>query len=173
MITGGSGLGIVAFLNGLPVLLRDLFVTPALAQGIPSPAPLPSGTPPADGGSGALIMVGVFVAVLVILGAIVKVHDVRRRREEVGLTLQAWLGDALLTDPLLRGAAVIPTVRVPMRKGSPVKVEVMGSVPSPDMRERAIHIVRQEATRFAQYARDVEVEDRLSVLPSISARRAA
>jgi hypothetical protein len=111
--------------------------------------------------------------VLVILGAIVKVHDVRRRREEAGLTLQAWLGDALLTDPLLRGAAVIPTVRVPMRKGSPMKIEVTGSVPSVDMRERAIHIVRQEATRFARYARDVEVEDRLSVLPSIAARRAA
>jgi hypothetical protein len=173
VITAGSGLGIVAFLNGLPVLLRDLFVTPALAQGIPSPAPLPSGTPPADGGSGALIMVGVFVAVLVIFGAIVKVHDVRRRREEEGLTLQAWLGDALLTEPLLRGAAVIPTVRVPLRKGSPVKVEVMGSVPSPDLRERAIDIVRQEARRFARYARDVEVEDRLSVLPSIAARRAA
>jgi hypothetical protein len=118
-------------------------------------------------------MVGVFVAVLVILGAIVKVHDVRLLSEEGGLTLQAWLGDMLLTDPLLRGAAVIPTVRMPMREGSPVKVEVTGSVPSPDMRERAIHIVRQEATRFVQYARDVEVEDRLSVLPSIAARRAA
>ena len=112
-------------------------------------------------------------ATYVILGAIVKVHDVRRRREEQGLTLQAWLGDALLTDPLLRGAAVIPTVRVTMRKGAPVKVEVMGSVRSPDMRERVIHIVRQEARRFAQYARDLEVEDRLSVLPSIAARRAA
>jgi len=173
VITAGSGLGIVAFLNGLPVLLRDLFVTSALAQGIPSPAPLPSGTPPADGGSGDLIMVGVFVAVLVIVGAIVKVHDVRRRRRKAGRTLQAWLGDALLMDPLLRGAAVIPTVRVTMRKGSPVKVEVMGRVRSPDMRERAIHIIRQEARRFAQYTRDMEVEDRLSVLPSIAARRAA
>jgi hypothetical protein len=180
VITAGSGLGIVAFLNGLPVLLRDLFVTPALAQGIPSPAPLPSGPPPADGGSGDLItlgvfvaVLGVFVAVLVILGAIVNVHDVRRRRRKAGRTLQAWLGDALLMDPLLRGAAVIPTVRVTMRKGSPVKVEVMGSVRSPDMRERAIHIVRQEARRFAQYTRDVEVEDRLSVLPSMAARHAA
>src|SRR5262249_58978799 len=97
------------------------------------------------------MMVGVFVAVLVTLGALVKVHDVRRRREEQGLTLQAWLGDTLLTDPLLRGAAIILTVRVP-RNGSPLKVEVMGSVPSPDMRERAINIVRQEARRFTQYA---------------------
>jgi hypothetical protein len=180
VITAGSGLGIVASLNGLPVLLRDLFVTPALAQGIPSPAPLPSGTPPADGGSGDLITVGVFVAVLgvfvavlVILDAIVKGHGVRRRREEQGLTLQAWLGASLLMDPLLRSAAVIPTVRVTMRKGSPVKVEVMGSVRSPDMRERAIHIVRQEARWFAPYTRDLEVEDRLSVLSSIAARRAA
>ena len=60
-----------------------------------------------------------------------------------------------------------------MRNGSPLKVEVMGSVPSPDMRERAINIVRQEARRFTQYARNVEVEDRLSVLPSLAARRAA
>ena len=168
MITGGFGLGLVAFLDRL---LRDLIVTPALAQGIPSPAPLPSETLPA--GSGALIMIGVFVAVLVTLGALVKVHDARRRREERGLTLQAWLGDTLLTDPLLRGAAIILTVRVPMRNGSPLKVEVMGSVPSPDMRERAINIVRQEARRFTQYARNVEVEDRLSVLPSLAARRAA
>jgi hypothetical protein len=60
-----------------------------------------------------------------------------------------------------------------MRKESPVKVEVMGSVPSPDMRKRVVHVVRHEATRFAQYERDVEVEDRLSVLPSIAAQRAA
>jgi hypothetical protein len=172
-MTNEFGLGTVVFSNGLPVLLRNVFATPALAQGIPSPAPLPSGTLPADGGSGALIMVGVFVAVLVILGAIVRVHDMRRRREEEGLTLQARLGDALLTDPLLNSAAIVPTVRVPLRKGSPVKVEVTGSVPSPDMRERALHVIRQEATRFAQYAQDVEVEDRLSVLPSIAGRHAA
>jgi hypothetical protein len=168
--TGGSGLGIVAFLNGLPVLLRDVLVTPAQAQGIPGPAPLPSWTPAADGGSGALIMVGVFVAVLVILGAIVKVQDVRRRREDQGLTLQAWLGDALFSDPQLYRAAVIPTVRVPLRKGSPLKVEVSGSVPSPEIRKRAIHVVRQEAMRLGE---DVQIEDRLSVLPSIAGRRAA
>jgi hypothetical protein len=76
-------------------------------------------------------------------------------------------------DPLLKAAAVVPTVHAPMWKSSPLRIEVSGSVPSPEMRERAIHIVQQEATRMAQYARDVEIDDRLSVLPPISIRQVA
>jgi len=41
------------------------------------------------------------------------------------------------------------------------------------MRDRALHIVRQEATRMAQYAQDVEIEDRVSVLPPTAVRRVA
>jgi hypothetical protein len=173
MLTSKSGLGTVAFLYGPPVLLANAFVTAALAQGIPSPEPLPSGPSSADGGSGALIVVGVFIALLVIVGVIARLSDMRRRREEEGLALQARLGDALLTDPLLNGAAIVPTVRVPLWKGSPVRIEISGSVSNPEMRERALDVMRREATRAAQYAQDAEVEDRLSVLPPVAIRRAA
>jgi hypothetical protein len=174
-MTGRPSLGTVVFMNGLPLLLHTLFVTPALAQGIPSPAPLaPPGTSsPAAGGSGALIVLGVFVALLVVIGVIAKVSDVQRRREAEGLGLQARLGDVLLMDPMLHGAAITPTVHVPMRQGSPVRIEITGSVPSPEMRDRALHVMRQEATRFTQYALDVEIEDRVSVLPSVAIRQAA
>jgi hypothetical protein len=175
VMTGGFALGSVVISNGLPWRVSTAFFTPALAQGIPSPSPLPAAasTPPADGGSGALIVIGIFVALFVVVAAIAKVHEVRRRREDEGLVLQARLSDVLLMDPRLSGVAVVPTVRVPVRKGSPVRIEVSGNVPSPEVRERALRVIRQEATRFAQYALDVEVDDRLSVLPPIGTRHAA
>ena len=43
-----------------------------------------------------LVVVGTFIALVVIVGVIAKVHGVRQRREEEGLTLQSRLGDALL-----------------------------------------------------------------------------
>jgi hypothetical protein len=173
-MTGGTAVGAVVFASGLPWRVNTAFFTPALAQGISSQSSLPPGTStaPADG-PGALVVVGILVVLVAIVAAIAKVHEVRRRREGEGLVLQARLGDALLMDPLLSGMAVVPTVHVPVRKGSPVRIEVSGNVPSPEARERVLHVIRQEATRFAQYALDVEVVDRLSVLPPIESRHAA
>jgi len=161
--------------HGLSALLTGVAIPAALAQGIPSQAPLPppTATPAAEGSGGALIVIGTFVVLLAVIVAIAAVHNVRQRREEEALQIQSRLGDALLMDTLLDGAAVVPTVHVPLWKGSALRIEVSGSVPRPEMRERALQIVRQEATRLAQYAQDVEIEDRVSVLPPTTVRQAA
>jgi hypothetical protein len=173
MMTGWSRLVAVLFAYGLPLLLNGVRVAPALAQGIPSQAPLPPGTGSAAGGGGALVVIGTFVALLVIVGTIAKLHGMRQRRAEEGLTLQSRLGDVLLMDPLLVSAAVVPTVHVPLWRGSPLRVEVSGSVPSQEMRERIIHVMRQEAIRLTRYAQDVKIEDRVSVLPPVAVPPAA
>ena len=41
------------------------------------------------------------------------------------------------------------------------------------MRERIIHVMRQEAIRLTRYAQDVKIEDRVSVLPPVAVPPAA
>jgi hypothetical protein len=149
------------------------------AQGAPSPAPYTSpgaapATPPGapdiavGGGWGATVFVLAVLAMIVIMAAIAKYHDLRNRRETAALALQSRLSDALLTDQALDGLAVTPSVHVPM-SGSPAIVEITGEVPSPDAREQVLRAVSREAQAVRA---DVEIEDRMLVLPPVRARAA-
>ena len=88
-------------------------------------APTPSGTQ--SGGAAVVILV---IAMLVILGALVKILDLKRKREGEAVVVQAQLSDAVLRDPALFSLPITPTAHVPLWKGSPVTVEVAGQVPS-------------------------------------------
>jgi hypothetical protein len=107
------------------------------------------------------------LALIVILGALVKYRDMRNRREADALALQSRLSDVLLTDQAL-GLAVTPTVHIPW-SGSQAIVELTGHVPSPEARERALRAVKREAQSLWA---DVEIQDRLLVLPPRRARAA-
>jgi hypothetical protein len=159
--------------------ISGLTVTPAWAQGTPSPAPItPPGpapaTPPgapdaaAAGGWGAALFVLAVLGLIVVLAVIAKYRDLRNRREVDALVLQARLSDALLTDQAFHGLAVTPTVHIPW-SGSQAIVELTGHVPSPEARERALRAVKREAQSLWA---DVEIQDRLLVLPPLGARAA-
>jgi hypothetical protein len=137
-----------------------------LAQA-PVPPPVTGGEP-ASPGSG-LAVIGLIVLLLVILGAAVRFHDLRRRREEAAMGLQARISDALLVEPALAGLPVTPTVSVPLLKRTPVKIDVAGTVPSPELRDHALRLVERVA---AEAGREVLIEDRLLVSPTM-ARHAA
>jgi hypothetical protein len=107
------------------------------------------------------------LGLLVIVGIGVKLYDLKRKREAEGVHLQAQVSDALLRDPSLFGLAVTPTAHVPWWSGTPVHIEVVGRVPTPEMRERALRLVEQEAR---QVRSDVEVVDRLAVDPTAGLR---
>jgi hypothetical protein len=154
-------------------------VTPAWAQGTSNPAPItPPGpapaTPPgapdagAAGGWGAAVFVLAVLGLIVILAAIAKYRDLRNRREADALALQSRLSDALLNDQALHGLAVTPTVHIPW-SGSRAIVELTGHVPSPEARGRALRAVEREAQSLWA---DVEIQDRLLVLPPVRARAA-
>ena len=99
-------------------------------------------------------------ALLVIVGIGVKLYDLKRKRETEAVHLQAQVSDALLRDPALFGLAVTPTAHVPLWAGTPVRLDITGRVPAPEIRERALHIIEQEARSIRP---DVQVADKLEV----------
>jgi hypothetical protein len=144
------------------LLVAGALVGPVGAQTAPPP-------PPSTGGPSlvvtAVILVALIVAALVM---IVKVLDLRRRRQSEAVQLQAQVSDALLRDAAIAGLAVTPTAHVPLWTGSPARVEVTGEVPTAEVRQAVLGMVRAEAGRVRP---DVDLVDRLVIAPG--ARRAA
>jgi len=129
--------------------------------------------PPASGeahrdGAAAAFVIGA-IAVLLILGALMKILDLKRQRESEAVVVQAQLADAVLRDPALFSLPITPTARVPLWKGSPVTVEVAGQVPSDDLRRAALHLVEREASHLRP---DVRIESRIGVVPTMTRRSA-
>ena len=143
--------------------------TPAAAWAQAAPVTPPPTASTASAGSGALTMFGLILGLLVIVGIGVKLYDLKRRREAEAVHLQAQISDSLLREQALFGMPITPTAHVPFIGGSPAVIEVTGQVPSEDMREAALRIIREEAARIRP---DFRIEDRLVSDPSI-ARRAA
>jgi hypothetical protein len=137
----------------------------ALAVGVSAEAQ--TATAPAEGGSGVIMAVGLVLALLVVIGAAVKVFDLKRKREAEAVYLQAQVSDALLRQEDLFGLPVTATAHVPMWSGTPVTIEVSGQVPTPELHDRVLRIVLEEVNRIRP---DVEIEDRMSVVPTMAAR---
>src|SRR3989454_3573022 len=100
-----------------------------------------------------------------VIGVVVKLFDLKQKRESEAVQLQAQLSDALLREPSLAGLPLTPTVHVPMWRGTPATIELMGRVPTPELKDTVLRIVRDEAARIRS---DVQIEDRLSVVPTRS-----
>jgi hypothetical protein len=140
--------------------LLVLSAVQAWAQAAPTPSP--GSTPGSGGGGSPVAMVLVIVAALVIVGIGVKLYDLRRKRESEAVQLQAQISDALLREQLLFGVPIMATARTSLWRRSPATIEVAGQVPSPQVRETALRIVRAEAGRIRS---DFQIEDRLAVVP--------
>src|SRR5262245_40723476 len=147
-------------LETLAALVSVLVAREAWAQAAPLPSTAPTAASPADGGTGFIAAAIVIVALLVVIGVIVKLFDLKRKRSAEEVQLQAQISDALLREQNIFRLPITPTAHVPFLTGSPATVEVSGEVPSAELRDTVIRLVRNEATRIRQ---DVEVEDHLFV----------
>lgn len=150
-------------------VLPGFSVRPAWAQTTPAMPGVPSGTP-ADPVVGLWSAVILGLGTLLLIVAVAKFFDLRRRRESEAVQLQAQLSDALLQDRALFDLSVTPTAHVPMWTGSPAVIELSGDVPSPELREAVLRLVRKEASRMRS---DVRIDDHITVLPPIPMTRAA
>jgi hypothetical protein len=153
---------------------RAALVTTSLALVWPAQgwAQTPGQTAETTGTSGATttaVVVALGVAVLVILAALAKLADLRRKRETEAVVVQARVSDALLRDPGLFNYPITPTAHVPLWKGAPVTIEVAGQVPSEEVRETALRLIEREA---AQAHPDVRIESRIGVVPTMMQRSA-
>jgi hypothetical protein len=133
-------------------------------------ATAPAATPSSSGGGGGVIVAVVLIAaLLVIIGAAVKVYDLKRKREADAVHVQAQVSDALLRESALFAVPVTATAHVPMWSGTPAAIVISGQVPSRELHDAVLRIVRQEATRIRP---DVVITDRMVVNPSIAVRAA-
>jgi hypothetical protein len=149
-------------LQSLIAALSLLVLSAVQAWAQAAPTASPGSTPGSGGGGSPVAMVLVIVAALVIVGIGVKLYDLRRKRESEAVQLQAQISDALLREQLLFGVPIMATARTSLWRRSPATIEVAGQVPSPQVRETALRIVRAEAGRIRS---DFQIEDRLAVVP--------
>jgi hypothetical protein len=158
-----------------PTLLADfarglflLLATPIAALAQAPAAPLSPTAPVTPAPQGAGTGVATVVALLVLLAIIVvavKLYDLKRKREEEALALEARISDALLVHPSLTGLPVIASAHVPMFGRSAPVVEVSGTVPTDELRQAALEVVRRELPDS-----DVRIEDRIVVDPVLLRR---
>ena len=138
----------------------------AWAQQTAPPSVPPSAvTPNATSGGSAMLAAAIIVVVLLVaLGITVKLLDLKRRRESEAVQLQAQISDALLREAALFGLPVTPTAHVPLWSGTPATIEVRGQVPSPEVKDALLRLVRREAARVRP---DFHVQDEVAVVPSM------
>jgi hypothetical protein len=137
------------------------FAPPAFAQAQTGAPALPVAPPPAAGGAaGGIFAVISLVGLLVLIGVAVKLHDARHRREIEGVALQTRLSDALMMDSRLSSMPIVASVHGRLRRPSSLVVEITGVVPSTELRDTAMDIVRREPA-----ATGACIEDHIAVDP--------
>jgi len=152
--------GVIAMFRTMAVLASGFMAGSAWAQTAALPTTPPTTAPAPQGSGGFTAAAIVIVALLVVIGVIVKLFDLKRKRSSEEVQLQAQISDALLREQNVFRLPITPTAHVPFLKGSPATVEISGEVPTAELRDTVIRLVRNEAARIRQ---DVEVEDHLFV----------
>jgi len=148
--------------------LAGLFVLLAVVEVAWTRATSPA-TPSENSAGDGLFALVFLIGLLAITGIAVKLYDMKRKREDEGVALQARLSDALLTEPSLAPLPITPTVHVPFRPRAQAVIALTGTVPTPAQREAVLRLVIREATLPQSNYR---IEDRLFV-DTLMSRRAA
>ena len=137
-------------------------VGPQMPSSAASDATRPGAVPTA-------VVVASLLGVLVVLGALIKMLDLKRKRDGEAVVVQSRISDAVLRDPRLFSLPITPTAHVPLWKGTPVTVEVTGQAPSEDLRQAAIHLVEREASQLGP---EVRIESKIGIEPTVARRSA-
>ena len=128
-----------------------------IASGVPSDGAGSGG----GAGSSAIVMYGVVVVALAAAAIVAKLVDLRRERDRQAAGLQATISNALLSEATGLGSRITATARLPLWSGSTITVEVGGQVSTPRLREMALRIVSEEASRTG---RVVKINDQVQVV---------
>jgi len=93
----------------------------------------------------AVILIGA-AGVVLVFAFLGKVLELKDRRAAEGIAVQGEIADALYRDPALLGFSMTPTARVPLWRGTPVTVRVVGEVPSAELRKVALRAAERGAS---------------------------
>jgi hypothetical protein len=135
--------------------------TAAWAQ--PTPRTAEPVASPSGGAASVWTIVLILGAAILAIVLLAKLIDRWRAREAEAVAIDSRLADALLRDPQVGNLALTPTIHIPLWRRSPVFIGVLGEAPTPELRDSALRLVRQEA---GQLRPDVQVEDRIHVAPT-------
>ena len=149
-------------LFGLPILM-------AIPVGAHAASVSPSVPVASDGAAAGVVFAIAILALLVVTGIAVKLHDRKRKQEDEVAALQGRISDAFFADRALASMAITPTVQMPFRRSGLVTILLTGSVPTPEMRDAAIKLAMETMEESQVSGR---LEDRIVVDPMMS-RRAA
>lgn len=121
------------------------------------------------GGFARLFVAAALIVVLAAMILVGRAYDLSRKREAQAASLETRISRSLRADPSLSPFPIVPTVRIPLWRGSPVIISMTGSVPRSQIRLAAVELALREAGRKA---RTYRVEDRILVDPTIAQRAA-
>jgi hypothetical protein len=142
--------------------LLSLLAYPIRAMAQTTRADSPGTAPASSNPGGAIAIVVVVVVLLVVIGVGVKLYDLKRKREDEVMSLQAHISDALLLDPSLAGLPITAVASGSLWRRSQMVIAVRGPVPSPELRAAVMRLVERELSSRQPSAR---VEDRMVVDP--------
>jgi hypothetical protein len=143
-------------------LLLSLLAFPIRAMAQTTRADSPGTAPASSSPGGAIGIVVAVVALLVMIGVGVKLYDLKRKREDEVMSLQAQISDALLLDPSLAGLPITAFASGSLWQRSRVVIAVRGPVPTPELRAAVMRLVERELSSRQPSAR---AEDRMVVDP--------
>ena len=149
-------------LFGLPIIL-------AIPVGAHAASVSPAAPVASDGAAAGMVFAISILALLIVTGIAVKLHDWRRKLEDEVAALQGRISDAFFADRALSSMAITPTVQMPLRRRGLVTVTVSGTVPTPELRDAAIQLAME---KMEESQVSFRLEDRVAVDPMMS-RRAA
>jgi hypothetical protein len=109
-----------------------------------------------------LLTLALLALVVVAISVVARFVSIRRKRTTDVLIFQSQLSDAVAREPLLQGLRINPRAHASGWRKEHVTVEVAGDVPTTELREKAMRIVRAEAWRLRP---DVNTVDHLFIDP--------
>jgi hypothetical protein len=121
------------------------------------------------GGFARFFVAAALIVVLAAMILVARAYDLGRKREAQAVSLETRISRSLRADPSLSSFPVVPTVRIPLWRGSPVIIAMTGWVPRSQLRHAALELALREAARKA---RTYRVEDGISVDPAMTKRAA-
>jgi hypothetical protein len=114
-------------------------------------------------------LLGAAAALVLILVLTGKMLELKDKRAAEAIAVQGEIADALDRDPTLVGFPMTPSARVPLWRGTPVTVKVIGHVPSVALRKAALDAAEQAA---AELLVRVRIKSRIGVAKPKKRRRA-
>ncbi len=124
--------------------------------GLPTPPRMETPpVPPSEAWPATLVFLGIALLLIV---ALAKGIDRKRKRGNEAVWLQAQISDALLRERSLASLPLTAIVQVPTWTRAPATIEMHGQVPTPQHRDAVLRIAEQEASRMRS---DFRIDDRI------------